>query len=280
MDLEINHLVLRYTALRVIDAGRVSRLAASLCREGQRSPVLVVGPGVLVDGYHRVQALKALGRDLVTAMALEEVSEAEALVLSWRLETGRRKTAMEEGWLLAELMETHGRTQAELALELRRSRSWVSERLGLVRGLPEPVQEAVRAGRIPAVAAARSLLPMARTSPEATERLVAALVEPVSKRDVERIYRAWRRADAEGQAAIEVNPMLLLKVEEATEMVPPDVTDQLARDFESIAGLCRRARQRCQEGVFARANSRLLQGTWAQAREAYQALEEEVHRAR
>lgn len=55
-DLEIAQLQRRYTDLRVMDPGRVGRLAASIAEEGQRSPVLVVGD-VLIDGYHRVQAL-------------------------------------------------------------------------------------------------------------------------------------------------------------------------------------------------------------------------------
>jgi ParB family transcriptional regulator, chromosome partitioning protein len=106
MELELSNLLLKYAALRVLDPARVARLVAALSREDQRSPVLVVGH-VLVDGYHRVEALRELGRDVVLAVRIE-VPEAEALVLAWRLETGRRKNALEEGWLLVELAETHG----------------------------------------------------------------------------------------------------------------------------------------------------------------------------
>lgn len=249
MDLEIRHLALRYATLRVLDPGRVSRLAASLVREGQRTPVLVVGE-VLVDGYHRVEALRTLGRDLVAAVALE----------------------------------THGLKQAALASALARPRSWVSQRRPgvehLVRTLPEPVQEAVRRGRISAEAASKSLLPMARMSAEGCARLVAGLTEPVTKRQVEQIYATWRASDAEARARIEAHPMLLLKVEAASETAPLDAVEQLASDFEAIAGICRRAHQRCRAGVFGQPNSRLLSGTWTQAREAYQALQEEISRAR
>lgn len=191
MELEIRHLCLRYAGLRVLDPGRVSRLAASLAQEGQRTPVLVVGEGVLVDGYHRVASLRQLVRDLVTAVKLETASEAEVLVLAWRLETGRRRSALEDGWLVAELLMTPGVTQASLARTLARPRSWVSGRLGLVRTLPEGVQEAVREGRIAAEAAAKSLLPMARSSAEGCARLVWASPEPVTKREVEQLYAAW-----------------------------------------------------------------------------------------
>ena len=278
--LEIRALHLRYAPLRIVDPSRVSRLAAALARDGQRTPVLVVGDGVLVDGYHRVEALRQLGRDLVTAASLEAESESEALVLSWRLEAGRRRSALEEGWLVAELLERGGMTQADIAGSLLRPRSWVSQRLGLVRSLPESVQEAVRGGRIPAEAAAKSLLPMARVSREGCIRLVGSLTESVTKRQVEQIYAAWRSADPEGRARIEAHPMLLLRAEAAVEAAPPDAVEQLASDFEAIAGLCRRARQRCRQGVFGQPNSRLLTGTWVQAKEAYQALQEEVGRAR
>lgn len=286
--LEIGHLDLRYRGLRVMDPGRVSRLAASLLAEGQRSPVLVTGE-VLVDGYHRVAALNGLGQDLVEAVELP-VSEAEALVLAWRLETGRRKSALEEGWLLAELAETHGRTAAALAAELRRSKSWVSERLGLVRALPESVQEAVRRAQLPPNGAMKSLVPMARADPEACAALVSALEGAVTVRQLERLYAAWRKADAEGRARIVAHPMLLLKAEEVIAEVPPDAEERLSRDFEAIAGLCRRARRQVQEGAFPRGNvaqegrfprgNEVAHRTWAQADEAFGLLREEVQRAR
>lgn len=278
MNLELSTLVLKYASLRVLDPGRVARLVGALSREDQRSPVLVVGEGVLVDGYHRVEALRELGRDLVAAVRLE-VSEPEALVLAWRLETGRRKNALEEGWLLAELVETHGRSQTTLATELRRTRSWVSQRLGLVRVLPENVQEAVRTAKIPAQAAMKSLLPMARIDRDACSRLAAAPKEPLTVRQWALVCTAWRKADPEVRRRIEENPGLLLKIEEAVSAVPADAEEKLAQDLEGIAGLCRRARRQVREGVFARANTGPCRAGWNQAREAFVSLEREVGRA-
>jgi ParB-like chromosome segregation protein Spo0J len=278
MEIEIGHLVLKYADLRVLDPGRVGRLAAALAREGQRSPVLVVGDGVLVDGYHRVAALTELARDLVQAVKLE-VSEAEALVLSWRLETGRRKTALEEGWLLVELAESHGRSQGALAAELRRPKSWVSQRIGLVRVLPEKVQDAVRSARIPAQAAMKSLLPMARIDASACERLVEGQKEVLTVRQWDKITGAWKKSDAEGRRRIEQNPLLLLKTDEAVAPATVDAEEKLLRDLEGIAGLCRRARRQASEGLFARANTGQLRAGFTQAQEAFHALKEEVLRA-
>jgi len=278
MNIELNHLILRYALLRVMDSGRVSRLAASIGQKGQNTPVIVAGENVLVDGYHRVEALRNLRRDLVEATRLE-MTEAEALVMTWRLETGRRKTALEEGWLLAELMDGHGLKQVELSQKMQRSPGWISERLGLVRALPETVQGAVRKGRIPAHGAMKSLLPMARQDRAACERLVAALKERMTDRQLERLWRSWRRADAEGRARIEAHPELLLKTEEAVHPVPMDAEEQLASTFERIAGLCRRARQGVREGVFTRVKNSLSRQAWEQAQSAFEALTDEVKRA-
>lgn len=276
-DLEIAQLQRRYADLRILDPSRVSRLAASLAEEGQRSPVLVVGD-VLIDGYHRVHALDQLGRDLVTVVALE-LGEADALVLAWRFETGRRKTAIEEAWLLSELLETHGRTQASLARELRRSRSWVSERLALVRVLPESVQVAVREGRVPANAAMKSLVPMARLDRDGCAHMVAALDAPVSVRQIERLHAAWRTAEPIGQARILDNPMLLLQADDAVAVVAPDAAERLVRDFEALTGICHRARRQTREGVFPRGNTSPARRSWDQAAEAFLSLQEEVSRA-
>jgi ParB-like chromosome segregation protein Spo0J len=278
MEIEIAHLALRYAGLRIMDPGRVSRLAASLCEDGQRTPVLVVQDEVLVDGYHRVAALRELGRDLVEAVTLE-LTEPDALIFAWRLETGRRRSAVEDGWLLHELLGRTARSAGDLARDMRRSKSWITERLGLVRVLPEGVQEAIRAAKIPPNGAMKSLVPMARADRESCERMVAALEGPVTVRQIERLYAAWRKADPEGRERIVAQPMLLLKAEEAVAPVSLDAEERLARDLEAIAGLCSRARRQAAEGACPRGNG-LARRTWDQAREAFGLLQEEVLRAR
>jgi hypothetical protein len=57
------------------------------------------------------------------------MSEVEALVLDRSLRWGERETALEEGWLLAELEQRFGYGLEELARRFDRSTSWVSRRL-------------------------------------------------------------------------------------------------------------------------------------------------------
>lgn len=251
VDLEVSQLTLRYAALRVVTRERLSMLAASLLEHGQRSPVLTVTEDaghVLIDGYARVAALSRLGCDLVRALVLE-VSEAEALVLAHRLESGRRRSALEEGWLVAALMEQHGLSQVEVAEQLNRSRSWVSRRLALVNTLPPSVQAAVRRGRVPAHGAMKCLVPLARANKQHCIRLVEQLREPISSRALERLYLAWRKADDVVRERIVENPHLFLKADASQQVAEADPVSPLLGDLEGIAGIARRARRRIREGL-------------------------------
>ena len=53
---------------RTLDADKVRQIAESILEEGQTTPVLVRADGerfVLVEGFHRLEALKALGEKTI-----------------------------------------------------------------------------------------------------------------------------------------------------------------------------------------------------------------------
>lgn len=215
VQLEIHQLDPRYAALRIASRSRQQRLVASLLEHGQQTPVTVVphveepDRYVLIDGYARVRALTELGRDLVDALVWP-LPEAEALVLSHKA-SRRRPTALEEGWLLRELMGEHGLSRRELCLRMERSASWVSRRMALVTALPEVVQQAVQRGQVSPQAAMKSLVPLARANAAHCETLIASLgADSLSVRDAARLYEAWRSADASGRERIVSQPGLCL----------------------------------------------------------------------
>ena len=146
MLIELNELELRYAALRVRDGGRTARMRASLAADGQQSAVSVIAHSdagqqrfVLIDGYLRVQATRVLARDVIEAVVLP-LAEADALITAHRLEEVGRRSALEDGWLLEELIARHGLSQQELSKRLSRSHSWVCRRLALVHLVPELAQ--------------------------------------------------------------------------------------------------------------------------------------------
>ncbi len=252
MQLEFHQLDLRYRDLRVIDRERDSRLLASLAGVGQKTPVLVVaaeeGRYVLIDGYRRVDALLRLRSDTVEALLLP-ITEPEGLILSHRMATSSRKSALEEGWLLQELERIHGMSRSELASRLLRSPSWVSRRLGLVEILPASVQQAVRAGKIGPHAAMKSLLPLARANREACESLVKNLgAAGAAVRQMDELWRAWRKGSEEDRERIVLHPGLYLAAlseigkSDAPEPVP--AAESVRKDLASVGGICRRVRRK------------------------------------
>ena len=169
MQLEFHQLDLRWEHLRVRDPHRQRRLLASLAESGQQTPIVVVVSKdnsqryLVIDGYKRIAALEQLGRDTAEA-TVWAMSEAEALVLSRSLRFSPQESALEQGWLLAEMEQRFGYTLDELARRFDRSVSWVSRRLALVELLPETIQQQVREGMLGAQLAMKYLVPVARVS--------------------------------------------------------------------------------------------------------------------
>jgi ParB family chromosome partitioning protein len=193
VNLEGHQLDLRYETLRTRKPEVERKLLASLADIGQQVPVVVVRGDtaerfVLVDGYKRLRALRRLGQDLVAATCWD-LGEAEALVLDRLMRTGEGATALEQGWLLHELTNRFALALDDLGRRFARSVSWVSRRLALVEELPTTIQDHVRRGALPAHAAMKHLVPLARANAAACERLVAAIAgRGLTNRQIGQLY--------------------------------------------------------------------------------------------
>jgi ParB/RepB/Spo0J family partition protein len=251
MDLELHQLELPYAALRIRTPGASAHLLAALMEQGQRSPVFVVAKGearyVLIDGYRRVEALQRLGRDTVEA-AILPLAECEALISGY-LQERRRRSPLEEGWLLKELKERHGMSSLAMAEALQRSASWVSRRLALVLALPETIQEMVRRGAIGAHAAMRSLVPLARGNCTEAGKLAAAIAgKKLSTREVEDLAAAFCAGTRSTRHRLLDDPLLFLKAHKEARQAPPlHPVEQLRNDLEALAAIARRAHRRSSE---------------------------------
>jgi ParB/RepB/Spo0J family partition protein len=252
LDLEFHQLELRYEGLRVRRPEAERRLLSSLAERGQQVPIVVVAasaPGrfVLIDGYKRVRALSLLRRDTVAA-TVWAMSEVEALVLDRSLRRAEAETALEQGWLLAELHQRLGVDREALAHRFDRSPSWVSRRLGLVEDLPPAVQERVRQGEIGAHAAMKHLLPMARANREACETLCAAIARHrLSTREVGQLWEAWRDGNSTLRARLLADPLLFLKTRREMDNEPPpsaSAQEELLKDLDLVGAIARRALRR------------------------------------
>jgi len=252
LDLELHQLELRYEGLRVRRPEAERRLLSSLAERGQQVPIVVVAasePGrfVVIDGYKRVRALGLLRRDTVAA-TVWTMNEVEALVLDRSLRRAEAETALEQGWLLAELHQGFGVDIEALARRFDRSPSWVSRRLGLVEDLPDSVQEQVRRGEIRAHAAMKHLLPMARANREACQTLCAAIARHrLSTREVGQLWEAWRDGNSTLRARVLEDPLLFLKTRREMQSEPPpsaSAHEELLKDLDLVGVISRRALRR------------------------------------
>lgn len=257
MELEFQQLELRYEPLRLRSPERERRLLASLAERGQQTPIVVVGLDapqryVVIDGYKRVRALRRLGQDTVRSTRWE-VEEAEALVLEQQMHRVERDSALEQGWLLRELHQRFGWSQEDLARRFDRSTSWVSRRLGLVKELPEEIQQRVRSGQIVPHAAMKYLVPLARANRRDCLRLAEAVGgQRLSSRQMEKLYVAYVTADEPLRELVLSQPELFLRVEQEAQQAPSvgaRPVEGLMSDLSVLGAVCRRALRRWEMGL-------------------------------
>ena len=256
MQLEFHQLDRRWEQLRVRHPSRQRRLLASLADSGQQTPIVVVAAEgqadryVVIDGYKRIAALEQLGRDTVAAVAWP-MSESAAVLLDRSLRLSEQETALEVGWLLAELGQRFGYGLDELARRFDRSVNWVSRRLALVEILPEAIQQQVREGKILAQVALKFLVPAARQSLEDCQRMAAIFAQHhCDTREAGQLYTAWRKGSPAIRKRILDAPDLFFKAQrQAQDKAPAGTGAELLRDLEMMAAIVNRAQRRLAGGA-------------------------------
>ncbi len=251
MQLEFHQLDRRWEHLRVRHPARQRRLLASLVDSGQQTPIVVVAAEgqadryVVIDGYKRIAVLEQLGRDTVEAVVWP-MSEAAAVLLDRSLRLSEHETALEVGWLLAELEHRFGYGLDELARRFDRSVSWVSRRLALVEVLPEAIQQQVREGKILAQVALKFLVPVARQSLQECQRMAAIFSQHhCDTREAGQLYAAWRQGSPAMRKRVLDAPELFFKAQRQTqEKAPVGTGAELLRDLEMVVAIVSRAQRR------------------------------------
>ena len=277
MQLEFHQLERRWEHLRARHPRRQRKLLASLAGAGQQTPIVVVeveGRYLVIDGYKRIAALQQLGRDTVEAVVWP-MSEAEAVLLDRSLRFSQHETALEQGWLLGEMEQRFGYGVEELARRFDRSASWVSRRLALVEVVPESVQQQVREGKIGAHLAMKFLAPVARVSPEDSERMAAAFVQSgCDTRQAGQLYAAWREGSPAVRKRILDQPELFLKAQRQVDPKAPAAPPaELLRDLEMALAIVTRAGRRLNNAL-----PEMNRAQCEEAREKLRSIENQLHR--
>lgn len=196
----------RLSGLRLCLPTAVRALRESLEQRGQLSPLLVIEAGAgleVLDGFKRLAAARELGWPELRVLR-QPLPEADAKAWLVALHAVQRLTELEEGWLVRSLHRDHALTQAAIAAELGRDKSWVCRRLLLVESLEPEVQARVRLGLLaPRAALALHALPRGNQAVAAevvacrgltvrqTELFVTHLLEQVDTPARQRVLDAW-----------------------------------------------------------------------------------------
>ena len=280
MELEFHQLDRRYEDLRLRRPERERSLLASLAEQGQQTPVVVVEQEdsyLVIDGFKRLRCLERLKSDTVRATLLD-LDESDALLLDRGQRNSDGLSQLEQGWLLAEL-RSQGMSQAELARRMDKSVSWVSRHLGFVVDLPVEVQDLVRSGALPADAAMKHLVPIARRSREDCLRLARACSKAqLSSREVGELCSAFLKGSAQVRERLLANPRLYLlaRAEKAPPVLPACV--EMLRDLDKMARTARRLRERLGDAEPDPQQLAELRLAVAEVRCQLDAFSEETHR--
>lgn len=165
LDITIEELDTDFERFGLIDPDAEARMRASVKVYGQLSPVLTGKITnrklLLVDGYKRFRAIKALKQDHILAYTLERsITALKAMVLTVNQEQSPCRE-LEEALLVQSLHHEDGLQQNEIALLCNRHKSWVSRRIALIERLSDDVREQLRLGLL-TLSAARELLRLPR----------------------------------------------------------------------------------------------------------------------
>ena len=201
IEVEWHQLDLRYQDLRMSTAQTQQQLMLSIHQHGLLVPVVVVTshgqekPWVLIDGYLRANATKALAKDVIRAQVWE-LSIAEALLHAYRNHKARPWCYLEEAQLLQELICCHQYSQAQLARCLGKSETWVSHRLQFITALPQFIKEAIYQGHLSFWPASRILIPFARANQSHAKKLMDYLAcHSHANREIQAFYQHYLRSN-------------------------------------------------------------------------------------
>ncbi|HAT9256251.1 TPA: hypothetical protein JBC26_15850 [Legionella pneumophila subsp. pneumophila] len=223
-EVEWHQLDLSYQSLRMCTNKTKQRLMLSIHTYGQLVPITVISsslPGRLwtvIDGYLRIAAMKALGKDLIIVEALE-LNAPEALLYVYNNNECRSWEALEEANLLQELIASKQYSQAQLAEKIGKSEAWVSHRLQLIQALPDCAKELIYQGALSSWAASRILVPFARANLGHTRQFVNYLSTAThTSRELHSFYEHYLRANKKNREDMITNPSLFFKARQRAKL--------------------------------------------------------------
>ena len=219
-EIELSSLDLRYEGFRLKAAALEERLLGSIAQRGIEEPLEGVETkesNVLLNGFKRFRCARKLRLTTVPYSSLGP-DEAVGILNLLRTANNRALGILEQAAFIAELKNTRQMSVAQIALELSRSKSWVSMRLGLMAEMSAPVRRQLFAGAFPVYSymyALRQFMRMNGVKPAQIEEFVLAVSgKGLSVREVEQLAHgcfrgpeSFRREILKGNLALPLERM-------------------------------------------------------------------------
>ena len=220
-EIELSSLDLRYEGFRLKASALEERLLGSIAQRGIEEPLEGVETkesNVLLNGFKRFRCARKLRLATVPYSSLGP-DEAVGILNLLRTANNRALGILEQAAFIAELKNTRQMSVAQIALELSRSKSWVSMRLGLMAEMSAPVRRQLFAGAFPVYSymyALRQFMRMNGVKPAQIEEFVLAVSgKGLSVREVEQLAHgcfrgpeSFRREILKGNLALPLERML------------------------------------------------------------------------
>jgi len=196
-SISIDQIDLRLFALRTPAAIAVKRMAASLRKRGQLTPIIIADDGkypMLIDGFKRHQAAQVLGLDSLKATCLT-ADPTQAKAMMYLMNRAGTFSMIQEAMLVRELVDTDGLTQSETAKLLDHHKSWVSRRLLMIRHLAPEIIEDLKLELVPPGSGPA----LAQLPPCNQPDLSAAIqIHRLSAKEIRKLIELWCKASDPG----------------------------------------------------------------------------------
>lgn len=202
VTIELNKLELGvFTPRLSFDDSWIKDLAEDISQNGQLKPIIVrlhpLKPNTyqVVDGEHRVRALKLLNKGSVRA-EVRQLSDVEAAFLAMRVNElhGKNLSELEEGVHMLRLNKDFGWSQEEIARKFGRSQQWVSDRIKIAKNMSEDLRFYHARGKI-SITHAREIAELPKEVQfEAIKKVVE---EGLSSKEAALLTHALKKAENE-----------------------------------------------------------------------------------
>jgi ParB family chromosome partitioning protein len=181
------------------DQAHLEELVASIMANGLFEPVLVrplgeTGEYEILSGHCRVRAVRRLKQPAILCQVLScDDRTAKLIFCSARMLT-RSLSAIEEAFILRELVRCDAMTMAAAGQLFGRSKWWVSRRLKLLNALEPAVQAEVGRGTLPP-RLAQELARLPRGTSDQPRMLCLVKKHHLSKEEITYLVDRWLKAD-------------------------------------------------------------------------------------